>query len=105
MESQKDVFKIGEDWLTSGKAIQLAEGILAMTLTDATEQKINKSSQVVKQIVEKGQPVYGINTGFGPLCTTKISSICLICRLNPGWEMKSFSAAFLKCNSSATAKK
>ena len=27
----------------------------------------------VRNIVEKGHPVYGINTGFGPLCTTKIS--------------------------------
>ena len=73
MEAKKEQFKIGEDWLTAGKAMQLAEGALAMTLTNATEQKIVKSWSIVKDIVEKGHPVYGINTGFGPLCTTKIS--------------------------------
>ena len=73
METKNNSFKIGEDWLTAGKAMQLAESSLSITMTNATEQKINNSWRIVQEIVEKGQPVYGINTGFGPLCTTKIS--------------------------------
>lgn len=73
MKTTHKTFKIGEDWLTASQAMQLAEGKSATTLTDATKEKINKSRKIVQDIVEKGEPVYGINTGFGPLCTTKIS--------------------------------
>jgi len=66
-------FKLGEDWLTAGIAIAIAEGRTKMVLSQERREKINASWAVVQQIVEKGLPVYGINTGFGPLCTTKIS--------------------------------
>ncbi|TDS19106.1 histidine ammonia-lyase [Maribacter caenipelagi] len=66
-------FKLGEDWLTAGKAMQIVNGNLSTVLSETTEQKITKSWKIVQNIVEKGNPVYGINTGFGPLCTTKIS--------------------------------
>lgn len=69
----KDVFKLGEDWLTAGKAMAITSGTISITLTDETSEKIIKSRNIVHCIVEKGHPVYGINTGFGPLCTTKIS--------------------------------
>ena len=66
-------FKLGEDWLTSGKALAISNGEISVVLSDETRQKIDKSWSIVRRIVEKGHPVYGINTGFGPLCTTKIS--------------------------------
>ena len=66
-------FKLGEDWLTAGKAMQIVNGNLSTVLSETTEQKITKSWKIVQNIVDKGYPVYGINTGFGPLCTTKIS--------------------------------
>ena len=66
-------FKLGEDWLTAGIAIAISEGKTKMVLSEERREKINASWAVVQQIVEKGLPVYGINTGFGPLCTTKIS--------------------------------
>ena len=66
-------FKLGEDWLTSGKALAISNGEISVVLSDETRQKIDKSWSIVQRIVEKGHPVYGINTGFGPLCTTKIS--------------------------------
>ena len=66
-------FKLGEDWLTAGKAMQIVNGNLSTVLSETTEQKITKSWKIVQNIVDKGHPVYGINTGFGPLCTTKIS--------------------------------
>ena len=66
-------FKLGEDWLTAGKAMQIVNGNLSTVLSETTEQKIQESWKIVQNIVDKGHPVYGINTGFGPLCTTKIS--------------------------------
>ncbi|WP_396632292.1 histidine ammonia-lyase [Maribacter sp. R86514] len=69
----KQTFKLGEDWLTSGKAMQIVHGEFSPILSKATENKITISWKIVQNIVDKGHPVYGINTGFGPLCTTKIS--------------------------------
>ncbi|MBA2404952.1 MAG: aromatic amino acid lyase, partial [Bdellovibrionales bacterium] len=36
--------------------------------------KMNKSRQVVLDIVKKGKPVYGINTGFGALASKQIAN-------------------------------
>ncbi|WP_291961317.1 histidine ammonia-lyase [Maribacter sp.] len=69
----KQTFKLGEDWLTAGKAMQIVNNEYAVTLSRTTEHKITDSWKIVQNIVDKGHPVYGINTGFGPLCTTKIS--------------------------------
>ncbi|MDH3650684.1 MAG: histidine ammonia-lyase, partial [Saprospiraceae bacterium] len=43
------------------------------TWTDVASQKIVRSQEVVSQVIEQGDPTYGINTGFGPLCTTTIT--------------------------------
>ncbi len=73
MISTKEVFCLGEDWLTAGEAIAIASGKTKVKMTPATRKKVTSSWKIVQGIVEKGHPVYGINTGFGPLCTTKIS--------------------------------
>lgn len=69
----EQTFKLGEDWLTVGKALEITENKISVLLSSETEKKIEKSWGIVQKIVDKGHPVYGINTGFGPLCTTKIS--------------------------------
>ncbi len=71
----KQTFKLGEDWLTAGKALEITENKIFVILSNETEKKIEKSWSIVQKIVDKGHPVYGINTGFGPLCTTKISKL------------------------------
>ncbi|RRQ49526.1 histidine ammonia-lyase [Maribacter algicola] len=68
-----DTFKFGEDRLTVSKVLSIAKGGTTIVLSHSVQKRIENSSQVVASIVEKGHPVYGINTGFGPLCTTKIS--------------------------------
>lgn len=73
MSSKFKTFNLGEDQLTAGIALSIASGETKMKLTATTRKKVSASWKVVQQIIEKGQPVYGINTGFGPLCTTKIS--------------------------------
>ncbi len=42
-------------------------------LNDESREKILKSQQNVQKIVASDRTVYGINTGFGPLCDVKIS--------------------------------
>lgn len=42
-------------------------------LTKESKQKILQSQENVQQIVASDRTVYGINTGFGPLCDVKIS--------------------------------
>ena len=73
MASTTKTFKLGEDWLTAGIALAIANGKTKAELSTATRKKVNDSAKIVANIIEKGKAVYGINTGFGPLCTTKIS--------------------------------
>ncbi len=73
MVSSPEMFKFGEDWLTASTAIAISNGQTKVSLSNGTHEKVKESWEIVHNIVEKGHPVYGINTGFGPLCTTKIS--------------------------------
>jgi histidine ammonia-lyase len=65
-------FRYGEDLLTIGRAINLVRGLEKGILTPSVLEKIQKNRDVVENIVRKKRVVYGINTGFGPLCTTLI---------------------------------
>nr|WP_299488138.1 histidine ammonia-lyase [uncultured Allomuricauda sp.] len=66
-------FQFGEDHLTAGIAIGISKGNVKGILTDSCLERIKASQNRVQNIVDKGETVYGINTGFGPLCNTKIS--------------------------------
>jgi len=68
------VFNYGTEHLTAGKALGIANGNIQGALSRESIDRINQSTQYVKQITENETTVYGINTGFGPLCTTKISA-------------------------------
>jgi histidine ammonia-lyase len=66
-------FRYGLDHLTVDKALKLARGHLKGILIDEVILKINESYNAVQNIVKHEKLVYSINTGFGSLCTTKIS--------------------------------
>src|SRR4051812_38933731 len=66
-------FFYGSDQLAVKTAVSLAEGRLQGSLNADTKQKIERSHQHVKRMVEAGKTVYGITTGFGILANTKIS--------------------------------
>ncbi len=74
MHKKTAEFAYGEDHLTAGKALEIARGRLKGILTPTAREKVRASAEIVAKIVSKGEPVYGINTGFGPLCTTRISA-------------------------------
>ncbi|TAI47179.1 histidine ammonia-lyase [Flagellimonas allohymeniacidonis] len=73
MQPKPETFSYGEGYLTAGLALSISRGFTKGFLSKETIERVKKSSLVVKNIVEKEKPVYGINTGFGPLCTTSIS--------------------------------
>ena len=67
-------FHYGQDTLTSSIALGLARKEIQGILSPKTVQKIQNSAAAVEKIAQGEAIVYGINTGFGPLCTTKISA-------------------------------
>ncbi|MGK0252257.1 MAG: histidine ammonia-lyase, partial [Gammaproteobacteria bacterium] len=67
------IFRYGKDKLTAGKALAIAQGASQGVIDEMTREKIIRSAGIVKQIADGDKAVYGINTGFGPLCTTMIS--------------------------------
>ena len=71
--TMKNTFHYGQDRLTSSLALSICRGTTKGVISRESREKIKASSQAVEKIVSKGKPVYGINTGFGPLCTTMIS--------------------------------
>ncbi|WP_425391663.1 histidine ammonia-lyase [Ekhidna sp.] len=73
MAHASDVFHYGEEHLTAGIALSIARGKTRGILSQSVKAEINRSAAEVKSIAEGDKAVYGINTGFGPLCTTQIS--------------------------------
>lgn len=67
-------FNYGQDILSSVIAVSIAKGETKAVLTEEVKAGINRSAQYVQEIVDAGKVVYGINTGFGPLCTSLIGA-------------------------------
>ena len=68
-----DRFIFGQDTLTTGLALGMAAGKILGSIGPVAAEKIRNSRRIVEAIVANHEIVYGINTGFGPLCTTIIS--------------------------------
>ncbi|WOC28626.1 histidine ammonia-lyase [Pseudoalteromonas sp. N1230-9] len=66
-------FKYGVDQLTLDSVNAIAAGTLQAELCQDAIDKINKSRQNVDKMAASDKAIYGINTGFGPLCDTQIS--------------------------------
>ncbi len=67
------MFNYGIDKLTTGKALQILQGELKAEVNAETRKKVEACHEEVLAIASQDKAVYGINTGFGPLCNTKIS--------------------------------
>ncbi len=67
------MFNYGIDLLDTGKALAILTGELNAQISDQARQKIEASHKIVLETSKGNQAVYGINTGFGPLCDTIIS--------------------------------
>lgn len=67
------MFKYGIENLTIDKAIAISNGELKATLTEDAKEKVNSCRKKVDKISNGSKAVYGINTGFGPLCDVQIT--------------------------------
>lgn len=63
----------GVDTFTISDVIEILADPKKAQLNGVSRDKILKSQKNVQQIVASDRTVYGINTGFGPLCDVKIS--------------------------------
>ena len=61
-----DIFKVSD-------VLTILNNPKKAKLNKEAKQKILRSQQNVQKIVASDKTVYGINTGFGPLCDVKIS--------------------------------
>ncbi|MBN1271209.1 MAG: histidine ammonia-lyase [Candidatus Aminicenantes bacterium] len=73
MSAGKNIFFYGKDSLTVGAALRIVQGESKAVLDGDTKQRVKRSRKYVRKMVENKDTVYGITTGFGPLCTTNIS--------------------------------
>ena len=68
-----DTFFYGTSHLTIGICLDLASNKCRGAIGPEARERIQSSFAEVREIVRLEKPVYGINTGFGPLCDTHIS--------------------------------
>ncbi|WP_406684942.1 histidine ammonia-lyase [Seonamhaeicola sp. MEBiC1930] len=66
-------FKYGIDTLTVDKVLDIANGKLVAEITPEAREKVLICREKVEAIANNNKPVYGINTGFGPLCEVQIT--------------------------------
>ncbi len=66
-------FKYGIDSLTVSAAMDIAAGKRRGKLTGTAIERIQECRQKVESMAASDKAVYGVNTGFGPLCDTQIS--------------------------------
>ena len=66
-------FRFGVDRLNLDIVNGIADGSVKAELTAEAIEKINVSRQRVDKMAASDKAVYGINTGFGPLCDTQIT--------------------------------
>lgn len=67
-------FQYGTERLTVEAALAIASGNRHGVLGEDAVNRVQASNHSVRQIVEKGKIVYGVNTGFGILANTAISA-------------------------------
>ncbi|NOU50211.1 histidine ammonia-lyase [Pseudoalteromonas sp. JBTF-M23] len=66
-------FRYGVDRLNLDIVNGIANGSIKAELCQEALDKINKSRRNVEKMAASDKAIYGINTGFGPLCDTQIS--------------------------------
>jgi len=66
------MFKYGIDQLTLENVMALAKGELKAGMTEQAIQQVQACRQKVLTMANGDKAVYGVNTGFGPLCDVQI---------------------------------
>ena len=66
-------FFFGEGHLTPDLALQIAKNKINCKIGKRAKINIQKSREYTLEIASSERAFYGVNTGFGPLCDTRIS--------------------------------
>ena len=74
----KRVFSYGEDTLDLSTCLALGRGVCKGVLSVRAKERIAASAEHVQGFVRRQRTVYGVNTGFGHLCHTKINKTELL---------------------------
>ncbi len=72
--ANNNTFSFGEEILLTSIILDIADGRRRGILTQETRARVIQCSDAVANIAKSDKAVYGINTGFGPLCTSMISA-------------------------------
>lgn len=64
---------IGMEQMTLEDLVSIARHGTGVQLTEASEQRINKTRQLIEQWIKEGKTIYGVTTGFGALSDVAIS--------------------------------
>lgn len=67
------MFKYGIDILNVDKVLAISNGSLKTELTEDAKKKVSTARNHVETMAKSNKAVYGINTGFGPLCDVQIT--------------------------------
>lgn len=73
MKDEKKIIVLDGDHLTLEEVIAVARDNAKVTIAESAEEAVNRSREIVDNIVAEKRVVYGINTGFGSLCNVSIS--------------------------------
>jgi histidine ammonia-lyase len=72
VETGAHVVELSGTGISPDDVIAVARAGARVQLTDAARAEMDRSAQVVAQLVGGGEPVYGVSTGFGSLANVKI---------------------------------
>lgn len=72
--TSNEAFRYGIDTLNLDRIMRLATGQLEGVLDAAGRAQIERCRNYVLQMAASQRAVYGLNTGFGPLCDVRISA-------------------------------
>ncbi len=67
-------FKYGIDHLTVNRVLAISKGELNAVITAEAKEQVIACRKKVETMAAGNKAVYGINTGFGPLCDVQITS-------------------------------
>ncbi len=67
-------FKYGVDHLTAEKVLAIAKGELRAVISNEAKDNVIRCRKHVEAMANGNKAVYGINTGFGPLCDVQITA-------------------------------
>ncbi|MDG1039331.1 MAG: histidine ammonia-lyase [Polaribacter sp.] len=68
------IFKYGIDPLTAHTVMEIANGNIKAIINKEAVQLINTCRAKVETMAKGNRAIYGINTGFGPLCDVQITA-------------------------------